>query len=95
MSLNDAAESVWESSEVIGFAYITTVDTPERVQQFVDLVTALKGTEQRYDYAPLRIGRVGRRGRGSTGFPVGQTNSFSPPWCRLSTAMSNLPAKGC
>jgi hypothetical protein len=65
MSLEEAAQSIWEHSDVIGFAYVTTVDSPEREQQFMDMVVSLKGPEKvRLAYAPLRVGRVGAMGPG-------------------------------
>jgi hypothetical protein len=70
MSVEEAAEMIWERSDVIGFGYVETVDTPEREQQFIDLVVAMKGASRSYDYAPLRIGRVGWVGPGSYRLPA-------------------------
>jgi hypothetical protein len=70
MSIEEAAAMIWERSDVIGFGYVSTVDTPEREQQFIDLVAAMKGSSRRYDYAPLRIGRIGWVGPGSHRLPA-------------------------
>jgi hypothetical protein len=60
MSLDEAAEMIWERSDVIGFGYVSTIDTPERVQQFIDMVVSFKGgTDRRHAFAPLRVGRIG------------------------------------
>jgi len=64
MSVDEAAEMIWTHSDVIGLGYVSTVDTPEREQQFIDLLVALKGAAGRYDYAPLRVGRLGSIGPG-------------------------------
>lgn len=61
MSIEEAVQSIWEHSDVIGFGVVETVDTPEREQQFIDMVVTLKGpSNQRMDYVPLRVGRIGR-----------------------------------
>lgn len=65
MSVDEVAQMIWARSEVIGFGYISTVDTPEREQQFIDMAVSLKGApNQRYAFAPLRIGRTGWNGPG-------------------------------
>ena len=65
MSLDETVQSIWDHSHVIGFGVIETVDTPEREQQFMEMVVTLKGpSDQRLDYAPLRIGRIGWVGPG-------------------------------
>jgi hypothetical protein len=63
-SAEDVAEMIWTRSDVIGFGFVSTVDTPEREQQHIALPVALKGTAGDYDYAPLRIGRLGWIGPG-------------------------------
>ena len=64
-STEQAADWIFGNSDLIGFGYISTVHTPERVQQSVDLLVAIKGEAgRRYDFAPLRIGRTGWKGPG-------------------------------
>lgn len=65
MSLEEAARSLWDGADVIGFGAVSTIGTPEREQQFIDLLVSFKGSAgERLDYAPLRIGRVGAVGPG-------------------------------
>ena len=63
-SLDEAAAQIWRVSDVIGFGTVSTVDTPEREQQHVNLLVPLKGAAETYAYAPLRIGRTGWKGPG-------------------------------
>ncbi|MDQ8756242.1 hypothetical protein RCO27_08355 [Sphingosinicella sp. LHD-64] len=71
MSVEEAAESIWSHSDVIGFGYVSTIDNPEQEQQFIDMVLALKGAaDRRYDYAPLRRGRIRSVGPGLYRLPA-------------------------
>lgn len=66
LSVDQAAQEIWNEADVIGFGGVSTVNTPEREQQFVDMVLTLKGpAESRIAYVPLRIGRVGWEGPGT------------------------------
>jgi hypothetical protein len=59
MSIQEAAESIWDNSDVIGFGVIESVNTLEREQQFIEMLVTLKGpSNQRLDYVPLRVGRI-------------------------------------
>jgi len=58
MSVDEAAQLIWTHSDVIGLGYVSTVVTPEREQQFVDIAVPLKGEAGRYAYAPYRVGRT-------------------------------------
>ena len=69
-SLDGTAEMIWSHSDLIGFATVTTIDTPERDQQIIDLIAPLKGAAGSYPYAPLRIGRTGWKGPGLYRLPV-------------------------
>jgi hypothetical protein len=65
MSLEEAAQSLWDGADVVGFGVVSIVDTPEREQQFIEMLVSFKGpTGKRLDYAPLRIGRIGAVGPG-------------------------------
>lgn len=65
MSLEEAAQSLWNGADVVGFGAVSTVDTPEREQQFIEMLVSFKGrTGKRLAYAPLRIGRIGAVGPG-------------------------------
>ena len=56
---------IWDHSDVIGFGVIESVNTPEREQQFIDMVVTLKGpSNRRLDYVPLRVGRIGMNAPG-------------------------------
>lgn len=73
MSVDEAAKSVWKNADLIGFGYVTSRNTPEREQQFIDIVLPLKGAaERRYAFAPVRVGRVGWHGPGRFTLPARQ-----------------------
>lgn len=93
LSIEQAAEEIWSASDVIGFGYVSTVNTPEREQQFIDLVVTIKGpSDGRIPYVPLRIGRLAPVGPGY--YRIG-TNPDQPVLVSLVRTPQGYVAPAC
>jgi hypothetical protein len=69
-TVDEAAQSLWDHSDLIGFGIVSIINDVEREQWFVDMVVTLKGEpDQHAALTPVRVGRVGNGSSGMRGVP--------------------------